>query len=117
MLSDVVSCRFIMSVASAVFLTTLLQAVFAASYPIFVAICINSLPYLSPNFLPNDKESYPATYSLYFDSAEYLIFIRPTNYESHINIVFYFKLLAILISNHYSMDENSVSVVINIVNE
>ena len=34
-------------VASAVFSTTLLEAVFAASIPVFVAISINFLPYLS----------------------------------------------------------------------
>ena len=37
-------------VASAVFCTTLLEAVFAASIPVFVALAINFLPYLSPNF-------------------------------------------------------------------
>ena len=37
-------------VACAVFCTTLLEAVFAASIPVFVALAINFLPYLSPNF-------------------------------------------------------------------
>ena len=42
-------------VAFSVFLTTLLEPVFAASIPVFVAISIIFLPYLSPNFLANDK--------------------------------------------------------------
>ena len=47
-------------VASAVFCTTLLEAVFAASIPVFVAVSINFLPYLSPNFLAKDKKPYPS---------------------------------------------------------
>ena len=43
-------------VASAVFCTTLLEAVFAASVPVLVAVFINFLPYLSPNFLAKDKK-------------------------------------------------------------
>ena len=37
-------------VASAIFCTTLLEAIFAASIPVLVAVFINFLPYLSPNF-------------------------------------------------------------------
>ena len=43
---------------------TLLDAVFAASTPVFVAVSINFLPYLSPTFLANDKKPYPSTYFL-----------------------------------------------------
>ena len=43
-------------VASAVFLTTPFETVFAASIPVFVAVFINFLPYLSPNFLGNEKK-------------------------------------------------------------
>ena len=43
------------SVASTVFCTTLLEAVFAASIPVFVAVSNNFLPYLSPNFIAKDK--------------------------------------------------------------
>ena len=62
-------------VASAVFCTTLLEVVFAASIRVFVAVSINFLPYLSPSFLVNDKKLYPFTYFLNFGSVEYLIFI------------------------------------------
>ena len=57
-------------VASAVFCTTLLEAVFAASIPVFVAASNNFLPYLSLNFLENYKKSYPLTYFLNFGSVE-----------------------------------------------
>ena len=40
----------------------------------FFAVYINLLQNLSPNFLGNDKKSYPCTYFLYFGSHEYLIF-------------------------------------------
>ena len=62
-------------VASAVFLTTHLEAAFAASIPVFIAVSINFLPYLSSNFIANDKKPYPLTYFLYFGSVEYLIFL------------------------------------------
>ena len=65
-------------VISGVFWTTLLKAVFAASISIYVAMSMNFLLYLSPNFLGNDqmtKNLYPLTYFLYFGSVEYLIFI------------------------------------------
>ena len=62
-------------VASAVFCTTLLEAVFAASIPVFVAVSINLLPYLSLNFLANDRKSYPCTYFLNFGSGDYRICI------------------------------------------
>ena len=62
-------------VASAVFCTTLLEVVFAASISVFVAVSINFLPYLPQNFLANDKKPYPFTYFLNFGSVEYLIFI------------------------------------------
>ena len=61
--------------ASAVFCTTLLEAVFAASIPIFVAVSIHFLPYLSPNLLAKDKKPYALTYFLNFGSVEYLIYI------------------------------------------
>ena len=64
------------SVASAVFWTTLLDAIFAASMPVFVAVSINFLPYLLPNLLANDKKPQPLTYFLNLGSVEYLIFIR-----------------------------------------
>ena len=53
-------------VASAVFQTTLFEAVFAASIPVFVAVSINFLLYLSPNFLANDKKPYPLTFSKFW---------------------------------------------------
>ena len=62
-------------VASAVFCANLLEAVFAASIPVSVAVYVNFLPYLSPNFLGKDKKPYPLTYFLNFGSVEYLIFI------------------------------------------
>ena len=62
-------------VDSAVFCTTLLEAVFAASIPVFVAVSISFLPYLSPNFLAKDKKPYSFTYFQNFGSVEYLIFI------------------------------------------
>ena len=65
-------------VASAVFWTTRLEAVFVASIPVFVAISINFLPYLSPNFTANYKKPYPLTYFLYLSSVECLIFIMST---------------------------------------
>ena len=37
---------------------------------VFVAVSINFLPYLSPNF-----QTFPSTYFLYFGSVEYLMFI------------------------------------------
>ena len=37
-------------VASAIFCTTLLEEVFAASVTVLVAVFTNFLPYLSPNF-------------------------------------------------------------------
>ena len=43
-------------VAFAVFHTALLEAIFAASIPVFVAVSINFLPYLSPSFLANENE-------------------------------------------------------------
>ena len=43
-------------VASAGFYTTLLEAIFAASIPVLVAVSINILPYLLPKFLANDKK-------------------------------------------------------------
>ena len=46
-------------VASAVFWTTLLGAVFAAAIP--VAVSFNFVPYLLPHFLANDKNPYPLT--------------------------------------------------------
>ena len=42
-------------VASAVFCTTLLEAVFAASIPVLVAVSINFLPYLFQIFLQKTK--------------------------------------------------------------
>ena len=51
------------------------EAVFAASIPVFVAVSIHFLPYLSPHFLANNKNPCPLTNFLYFGSAEYLIFI------------------------------------------
>ena len=57
-------------VASAVFCTTLLEAVFAASIPVFVAVSINCLPFLSPNFLAKDKKPYPLPYFLNSGSDE-----------------------------------------------
>ena len=60
-------------VASAV-CTTLFEAVFATSIPVFVTVSINFLPYLSLNVLAKDKKPYPLTYFLNFGSAEYLIF-------------------------------------------
>ena len=42
-------------VASAFFCTTLLEAVFTGSIPVFVAVSINFLPYLSSNFLAKEK--------------------------------------------------------------
>ena len=62
-------------VASAVFYTTLLEAAFAVSIPVFVAVSINFLLYLSPNFLAKGKKPYPLTYFLNFGSVEYLVFI------------------------------------------
>ena len=44
-------------VAYSVFCTTLLEAIFAASIPVFVAVSINLLPYLPSQFLKNDKIS------------------------------------------------------------
>ena len=66
------------AVAYAVFWTTLFEAVFAASIPILVAVSINFLPYLLPNFLANNKKPYPLTYFLNFGYIEYLIFIITT---------------------------------------
>ena len=43
-------------VAYAVFCTTLLEAIFAASIPCLVAVSINFLHYLLPKFLANDKK-------------------------------------------------------------
>ena len=43
-------------VASAVFCTTLSEAVFTASIRVFVAVSTNFLPYLSPDFLAQDKK-------------------------------------------------------------
>ena len=89
-------------VASAVFWTTLLEAVFVASIPVFVAVSINFLTYLSPNFLANYKKLNPSTYFLYFGSAHFdnnYPIIITTQYHS--NIIFYFKLSAILISKPY----------------
>ena len=43
-------------VAPAVFYTTLLEAIFAASIPALVAVSSNFLPYLLPKFLANDKK-------------------------------------------------------------
>ena len=43
-------------VASAGFYTNLLEAIFAASIPVLVAVSINFLPYLLPRFLANDKK-------------------------------------------------------------
>ena len=48
--STIICCLYKSPVASAVFRTTLLEAVFAASIPVFVAVSINFLPYLSPTF-------------------------------------------------------------------
>ena len=62
-------------VASAVFCTTHLEAVFAASIPAFVVVSINFLPYLSANVLAKDKNPYPLTCFLNFGSLEYLVFI------------------------------------------
>ena len=62
-------------VASAFFCTTLLEAVFAASIPVLVAVSINFLPYLSPSSLAKDKKPYPCTYCLNFGSVDYFIFI------------------------------------------
>ena len=62
-------------VASPIFCTTLIEVVFAASIPVYVALSINFLPYLSPSFLAKDKKPYPLTYFLNFGSVEYLIFI------------------------------------------
>ena len=57
------------------FWTTRLETVFAAYIPVFVAVSINFLPYLPPNFLANDEKLYPLTYVLNFGSVKYLIFI------------------------------------------
>ena len=62
-------------VASTVFCTTLLESVFAASIPVFVAVSINLLPCLSLNFLANYKKPDPFTYFLNFGSVVYRIFI------------------------------------------
>ena len=43
-------------VDSAVFCTTLLEAIFAASIPALVAVSSNFLLYLLPKFLANDKK-------------------------------------------------------------
>ena len=49
------------------FCTNLLEAVFVASIPVFVAVSINFLPCLSPNFLAIDKKPYPFSgWSRYF---------------------------------------------------
>ena len=56
-------------VASAVFCTTLLEVVFAASIPVFVAVSVIFLPYLSPNFLAKEKNPYLLTYFLNFGSV------------------------------------------------
>ena len=45
-------------VASAVFCTTLLEAVFPASIPVFVAVSIIFLPYLSQDFVAIEKKPY-----------------------------------------------------------
>ena len=65
-------------VASAVFWTTLFEAVFAASIPVFVAVSINFLQYLSPYFLATYKKPYPLTYFLNLGSVEYVVFIMFT---------------------------------------
>ena len=72
-------------VASAAFWTTLLEAVFAASIPVFVAVSTNFLPYLSLNFFAYDKNPWPLTYFLYFDSVEYFLFIFTQLLESHLH--------------------------------
>ena len=43
-------------VAFAGFWTTLLEAVFAASIPVFVAVSINLLPYFSPDIFAYDTK-------------------------------------------------------------
>ena len=56
-------------VASAVFWTTRLEAVFVASTPVFVAVSIFPLPYLSAYFIPNDERAHPLTSFLNFGSV------------------------------------------------
>ena len=63
-------------VASDVYWTTLLDVVFAASIPGFVAVFINFLPYLLPNLFANDKNPYRSTCFLSFGSIEYLLNIQ-----------------------------------------
>ena len=58
--------------------STLLEAVFAGSIPVFVAVSLSYLQYLSPNFLANDKKPYPLQYFLNFGSVECLVFIMAT---------------------------------------
>ena len=62
-------------VASSVFQTTRLEVVFAASIPVFLAVSINFLPYLLPNFFAYDKKPYSRMYFLNLGSVEYLTFI------------------------------------------
>ena len=74
-ISNQISCRFW------IFLNySLKSSFFAASIPVFVAVSINVLPYLPPNFLTNDEKPYLLTYFLNFGSVEYLIFIIYAQY-------------------------------------
>ena len=57
-------------VASAVFWTTFLEVVFAASNYVFVAVSNNYFPYLLDRFFENDKNPYPLTYFLVLGSIE-----------------------------------------------
>ena len=62
-------------VAYSVFWTILLEAVFAGSIPVFVAVSNRFSLYLPPpDFLWNDKKPYRSSYWMYFDSVKYLIY-------------------------------------------
>ena len=60
-------------VASADFLTTLFEPVFAASIPVLFAVFVYFSTYLLPNFLTNDKKPLPLTYFVNLGFVEYLI--------------------------------------------
>ena len=103
------------------FLTTLLQVVFAASIPVFVALPINFLSYLSPNFIICwglwQKAITLNIFSILWLSGIsqfYNIYpiIRVTSTLSSVS-----RSLLFWSVKHTSMDENSGFVVFSIVNE
>ena len=64
MISENFISNFVSTAASTFLRTTILEAVFRASNPVFVTVSNKFTPYFLDRFLANEKDPYPLAYVL-----------------------------------------------------